>query len=175
MIKDFDYSALESSNYLGGIMKNLFTGFYEFRERKNKDSNVSRLKRFNAVEWSYFEANEVERISKTNKPNVIWAVQQAITFTMRESYAGLESGGEDLWDTAYKRSFDWSVKYGVLDWFKSKLVKWKKEKKYHDKMREEVDYVRSKRVRLGNNSKVCLLYTSPSPRDRTRSRMPSSA
>ena len=27
----------------------------------------------------------------------------------------------------------------------------------------------------GNPSKVCLLYTSPSPRDRTRSRMPSSA
>ena len=26
-----------------------------------------------------------------------------------------------------------------------------------------------------NNFKVCLLYTSPSPRDRTRSRMPSSA
>ena len=25
------------------------------------------------------------------------------------------------------------------------------------------------------SSKVCLLYTSPSPRDRTRSRMPSSA
>ena len=29
---------------------------------------------------------------------------------------------------------------------------------------------------IGNqNSKTCLLYTSPSPRDRTRSRMPSSA
>ena len=27
----------------------------------------------------------------------------------------------------------------------------------------------------GDHSKVCLLYTSPSPRDRTRSRMPSSA
>ena len=26
-----------------------------------------------------------------------------------------------------------------------------------------------------NNMQVCLLYTSPSPRDRTRSRMPSSA
>ena len=26
-----------------------------------------------------------------------------------------------------------------------------------------------------NNIKPCLLYTSPSPRDRTRSRMPSSA
>ena len=30
-------------------------------------------------------------------------------------------------------------------------------------------------VSIGNNVNVCLLYTSPSPRDRTRSRMPSSA
>ena len=28
---------------------------------------------------------------------------------------------------------------------------------------------------LAGNANVCLLYTSPSPRDRTRSRMPSSA
>ena len=27
----------------------------------------------------------------------------------------------------------------------------------------------------GDNDGICLLYTSPSPRDRTRSRMPSSA
>ena len=30
-------------------------------------------------------------------------------------------------------------------------------------------------VRQGDHVKACLLYTSPSPRDRTRSRMPSSA
>ena len=30
-------------------------------------------------------------------------------------------------------------------------------------------------VEVGNNVKVCLLYTSPSPRDRQKSRMPSSA
>ena len=30
-------------------------------------------------------------------------------------------------------------------------------------------------VIIGKNSRICLLYTSPSPRDRTRSRMPSSA
>ena len=29
--------------------------------------------------------------------------------------------------------------------------------------------------KAANRGKVCLLYTSPSPRDRTRSRMPSSA
>ena len=28
---------------------------------------------------------------------------------------------------------------------------------------------------IGNQGQFCLLYTSPSPRDRTRSRMPSSA
>ena len=30
-------------------------------------------------------------------------------------------------------------------------------------------------LRLGTPAQTCLLYTSPSPRDRTRSRMPSSA
>ena len=30
-------------------------------------------------------------------------------------------------------------------------------------------------VRVGEQALACLLYTSPSPRDRTRSRMPSSA
>ena len=30
-------------------------------------------------------------------------------------------------------------------------------------------------IELANNHIICLLYTSPSPRDRTRSRMPSSA
>ena len=28
---------------------------------------------------------------------------------------------------------------------------------------------------IGDGNAICLLYTSPSPRDRTRSRMPSSA
>ena len=33
----------------------------------------------------------------------------------------------------------------------------------------------SSAVLVDSNSKICLLYTSPSPRDRTRARMPSSA
>ena len=33
----------------------------------------------------------------------------------------------------------------------------------------------SKRIKIENDSIVCLLYTSPSPRDRSSSRMPSSA
>ena len=37
----------------------------------------------------------------------------------------------------------------------------------------EIDF--DKQIYLYNLNDVCLLYTSPSPRDRTRSRMPSSA
>eukprot|EP00656_Telonema_subtile_P042558 TRINITY_DN48271_c0_g1_i1.p1 TRINITY_DN48271_c0_g1~~TRINITY_DN48271_c0_g1_i1.p1 ORF type:complete len:107 (+),score=26.61 TRINITY_DN48271_c0_g1_i1:120-440(+) len=42
-----------------------------------------------------------------------------------------------------------------------------------DAAKEEGRELREERDQLNNNA--CLLYTSPSPRDRTRSRMPSSA
>ena len=38
-----------------------------------------------------------------------------------------------------------------------------------------ISYVTTIRNRFANEPETCLLYTSPSPRDRTRSRMPSSA
>ena len=49
-----------------------------------------------------------------------------------------------------------------------------KLEKMYQKLNEEEDLI----LRKWNESlipKTCLLYTSPSPRDRTRSRMPSSA
>ena len=36
-------------------------------------------------------------------------------------------------------------------------------------------FIEESRIKGGYNNTTCLLYTSPSPRDRTRSRMPSSA
>ena len=41
------------------------------------------------------------------------------------------------------------------------------------KVNGEIERKRGRKLVKGD--KVCLLYTSPSPRDRTRSRMPSSA
>ena len=38
-----------------------------------------------------------------------------------------------------------------------------------------MDRKRYLKNKFGNQANICLLYTSPSPRDRTRSRMPSSA
>ena len=43
-------------------------------------------------------------------------------------------------------------------------------KKFYDELFSELD-VKS----FGPNDRSCLLYTSPSPRDRQKSRMPSSA
>ena len=42
---------------------------------------------------------------------------------------------------------------------------------------KEIDYkdLETLKAYVSETGKICLLYTSPSPRDRTRSRMPSSA
>eukprot|EP00657_Telonema_sp_P-1_P012909 TRINITY_DN97_c0_g1_i2.p1 TRINITY_DN97_c0_g1~~TRINITY_DN97_c0_g1_i2.p1 ORF type:complete len:108 (-),score=46.08 TRINITY_DN97_c0_g1_i2:126-449(-) len=40
---------------------------------------------------------------------------------------------------------------------------------------QNVPYTRTWKHAIPHNFHICLLYTSPSPRDRTRSRMPSSA
>ena len=49
-------------------------------------------------------------------------------------------------------------------------------KKYLDMLYKENDWRRGERIKRDiEHLDNCLLYTSPSPRDRTRSRMPSSA
>ena len=50
-----------------------------------------------------------------------------------------------------------------------------RDRKYGDGKLGEIDYLVIDTGGLNGESEVCLLYTSPSPRDRTRSRMPSSA
>ena len=65
------------------------------------------------------------------------------------------------------------------------IVNWKASSRYVelDRLKEllNIDKKKSKYVAVvvkndeSTLEKICLLYTSPSPRDRTRSRMPSSA
>ena len=50
----------------------------------------------------------------------------------------------------------------------------KKQQGYKDRKDESIA-MRIRKPRTARQLKDCLLYTSPSPRDRTRSRMPSSA
>ena len=46
---------------------------------------------------------------------------------------------------------------------------------YYSEIKSDQQYKTYYREQNSNKELVCLLYTSPSPRDRTRSRMPSSA
>ena len=46
---------------------------------------------------------------------------------------------------------------------------------YFSNMDRIDEYLRNVKIERVLNRSPCLLYTSPSPRDRTRSRMPSSA
>ena len=46
---------------------------------------------------------------------------------------------------------------------------------YYNKIRKEMDDMKKKPVKKGITLNCCLLYTSPSPRDISGSRMPSSA
>ena len=49
------------------------------------------------------------------------------------------------------------------------------EKKDDEKLEDYSKGVQARIAKLTRKMRDCLLYTSPSPRDRTRSRMPSSA
>ena len=49
------------------------------------------------------------------------------------------------------------------------------DKEHADAEKNMTNYLQENFVLNVNGENVCLLYTSPSPRDRTRSRMPSSA
>ena len=68
--------------------------------------------------------------------------------------------------------------------FKHHLDRYKYASRYNDVPRGDIDllhrqsaetHLKALESRLEQHPYLCLLYTSPSPRDRTRSRMPSSA
>ena len=63
---------------------------------------------------------------------------------------------------------------GLAAGFKSLEWEWSVEKFYHHWFTSDHDMFEII-GELGLQDKVCLLYTSPSPRDRQKSRMPSSA
>lgn len=150
-IVDFDLGRLEDSEYLSGIMCSQIQKLYVLVP-SGGDSNVTRKKKIQVVDWSYFNAEEVFRETKIKSPSVIWAVQQAVSFEMRESYSGLEDTGGDLWEQAYTKSYSRCEKYGILDWFTGKLDKWRKEKDYHAIMRKRYESVRQMRFNIKNSA-----------------------
>ena len=92
-----------------------------------------------------------------------------------EGSKGLSSIVQDFKKYVAREIVMWietSKKESRADWLKQVL-------KYHAKLKDNKStyqvWRRGNQPKLCEHPKFCLLYTSPSPRDRTRSRMPSSA
>ena len=104
--------------------------------------------------WAYIPAlRRVRRIAATQKSDSLLGTE----FTLEDFY--IFSGY--VWDHQWEYKGE-SVKAGVMN---------SKRTCFPSIIPEELKAARNM-ARLGTD---CLLYTSPSPRDRTRSRMPSSA
>lgn len=146
-LDSFDIDRLEEDSYLAGIMRASLEKFYQFvrADELERTGNISRCARIAPVDWGYFDAEQLQRLPTTKKPNVIWAVQRRITFDMLEYYARKAARGEDLFsqDTLYSAgeafafNYELAKSYGVLDWFERKLPYWQKRQDFHYLMEQE--------------------------------------
>lgn len=142
-----DIDRLEDDAYLAGVMRAGLEKFYQFVDGDElaRRGNISRCARIDPVEWSYFDAEQLQRLATTKKPNVIWAVQRRITFDMLEYYAKLAERGLTIFDEgelqsageAFHFNRELAKSYGVLDWFERKLPYWQKRQDFHRMMKAE--------------------------------------
>jgi len=145
-IKDFDWSRVEEGKYLAGIMQSQLQKFYTLIPSTGSP-NLSRRQKYQVCYWPYFDAVEVERLPKTNKPNIIWRVKNWVTHEMQRAFSGLDPVGKDLWDNAFNRCYKECRDYGILDWFEDRLTKWEEDKKIQAIMRKKIYDVRKQKFR----------------------------
>jgi len=92
------------------------------------DKNKSRRPKIQPIDWEYFNAVEVVRLSRTNPKSVV------------------DELGNSLFDTAYVRVVEECQKYNLLDWLENRLPLWERDKKYLEMMKAKVRKVRNEKV-----------------------------
>ena len=115
-----------------------------------------------AISWALYNLVRKSVVKKTNKEWIDVLQKAEIPF-------GVVNRLEDLKDDPQLKSLDFFREYNHPT--EGKLEIPDSAFRYN---RHSLP-IRRHQPKLGEQSKDCLLYTSPSPRDRTRSRMPSSA
>ena len=101
------------------------------------------------------------------------------SITQNESFnldfGGLTSCG-DLTNNSFFRVFDLSAEFGITEDYQIDSVTFGSAVFFSDpNVSEARGYVNIYSLEAGLDFNLCLLYTSPSPRDKRQSRMPSSA
>ena len=99
---------------------------------------------------------------------------------LEKQLSGLENGGEIAEKRKKLAELDTELQQIKLEHTKDYDEKISELKSDGEDIKDDISdlerKIRNKKTDIKENqSKICLLYTSPSPRDRTRSRMPSSA
>jgi len=143
-LKEFDWTKLESTQYMAGVMKSFFKRFYEFTERSN-DSNVTRKEKIQAVDWSYFDSVEIERVPKVKKPNAVWGAMRAITFCMMEQFADITADVQADFFSESDRCRRMAERYNIVDWFQRKVPDWMTAYDYHEVLRDAIKSTRKER------------------------------
>ena len=134
-----------AQDYLPGYLQFEFTGTEQFTISLSPIDDVGN--NFESLVFQFIDAENGE------------ALENVFGYAMNISNYGMSSVAFDFVSDAFGfASVDFPVGNGVVEAYK-----------------EGYQYANLQFEFTGNEIITCLLYTSPSPRDRTRSRMPSSA
>ena len=107
---------------------------------------------------------------------ILCAFQQTYAQSAQKDTFPTQRELDILWDYEYKKLNDENIIYSEKELIKIKRIDAQITKKIDSEL-----ILGAQKASLGDEVRFskevydCLLYTSPSPRDRTRSRMPSSA
>ena len=125
----------------------------------------SKSKKFNSPAFNF---DEVETLPEgaihlaSNKINKV----QSLNF---------KSGISDVWGLQYHPEITYHKMISLIKFRKDRLINSRKCFKDEKEIEEHINFI-EKEIKISEReSRICLLYTSPSPRDKRQSRMPSSA
>jgi len=117
----FDISRLEDQAYLAGIMQCQMVGYYQFVRASDlsKDSNISRTKKIDPIDFYNLELSKINKVKKIKKPSLVWSAQRYITFGLQRIYAGCEAN-QNLFDNKKMKELqEIAEEYQIISWFNS--------------------------------------------------------
>jgi hypothetical protein len=148
-IKYFTVEKLRFPGYLANLFRVHCKNFYQWAEQ-GTDTNVTRMERIDPVEWSYFDAVEVEKVKAKPMRSALWSVRMTISYHMREYWTRflIEEEWEDNPAAEDQLSYCQTLAdyYGITDWFNRKLPTWQKEREYHTAILEAIEAANIRRA-----------------------------
>lgn len=117
-IFQYDWKELDNFEFLASIFRSTMKNFFEFIEPQ-ADSNVTRAKRMEFVDWENIGAKLLPKMS-TKETNEIYRMKQS---AKTNYWCYLASGRKYYADIAQEQAMN----VNALEWYATRLDKWKEE------------------------------------------------